>query len=90
MIFLPRVSLPPKITVIVRKTGENEYEISTEPKLDTAVFGTFLVRIKQCSKNLNVKFSGGKILLSGENPDFKAIVVCLNEGSPVPVDLKIA
>lgn len=88
MIFLPRASLPPKITVIARKINENEYEISTEPKLDAAVFGTFLVRIKQCSKNLNVKFSGGKILLSGGSPDLKTIVACLNEGSPVPVDLK--
>ncbi|MEM0232395.1 MAG: hypothetical protein QXD66_00280 [Candidatus Nezhaarchaeales archaeon] len=89
MIFLPRVSLPPKITVIVKKIGESEYEISTEPKLDMAVFGTFLVRVKQCSKNLNVKFSGGRIVLSGENPNFEAIVTCLNEGSPIPVELKV-
>ncbi|MEM2025873.1 MAG: hypothetical protein QXW94_06245 [Desulfurococcaceae archaeon] len=89
MIFLPRSQLPPKLVLVVKKLDGNEYEITTEPKLDTTVFGTFLIRFKQCSKGLNVKLTGGKIILSGEKPDFNAIVGCINQGSPIPVELKL-
>jgi len=87
VIFLPRAQLPPKLTLVFRKLDGNEYEVITEPKLDTAVFGTFLIRLKQCSKGLNVKFVGGKIIVSG-NPDFDAIATCMNQGSPIPVAIK--
>jgi len=87
VIFLPRAQLPPKLTLIFKKLDGEEYEVVTEPKLDTAVFGTFLIRLKQCSKGLNVKFVGGKILVSGR-PDFNAIITCMNQGSPIPVELK--
>lgn len=88
MIFLPRTQLPPKVTVIVKKLDGNEYEVTTEPKLDTTVFGTFLIRFKQCAKGVSVKLVGGKIIVSG-TPDFNAVVTCLNQGSPIPVELRM-
>ncbi len=72
---------------MIKKVGEGNYEVTTEPKLDTTVFGTFLIRFKQCAKEANVKLVGGKIIITG-NPDFNALVTCLNQGSPVPVELK--
>lgn len=89
MIFLPRSQLPPKLTLVVKKIGDKDYEVTTEPKLDPTIFGTFLIRFKQCSKGFTVKMAGGKIILSGENPDFNAIVACMNQGSPIPVELKM-
>jgi hypothetical protein len=88
VIFLPRAQLPPKVTIIVRKLDSDEYEIVTEPKLDTTVFGTFLIRLKQCAKGANVKLTGGKIIVSG-SLDFNAMVTCLNQGSPIPVELQM-
>ncbi|RLF19251.1 MAG: hypothetical protein DRJ68_06155 [Thermoprotei archaeon] len=90
MIFLPRASLPPKLTIVVKKVSDKDYEITTEPKLDPTVFGTFLIRFKQCSRGAGtVKMAAGKIMLSGENPDFNAILQCMNQGSPIPVELKM-
>ncbi|MEM2272933.1 MAG: hypothetical protein QXX56_01795 [Candidatus Bathyarchaeia archaeon] len=89
MIFLPRASLPPKLQIIVRKVGEKDYEITTEPKLEPMVFATFVVTFKQCAKNCVVKLSGGKLNLSGEAPDFKTILDCISSQSPIPVELQM-
>lgn len=88
MIFLPRASLPPKLLVLVKKVNEREYEITTEPKLEPMVYATFVVTFKQCAKGFSVKLAGGKLNLSGENPNFNSIVECITQQSPIPVELQ--
>ncbi|MEM1589772.1 MAG: hypothetical protein QW175_05090 [Candidatus Bathyarchaeia archaeon] len=89
MIFLPRSILPPKLLVIVRKVDERNYEVTTEPKLEPILYATFVMTFKQCARGFNVKLSGGKLNLFGENPDFNLILECLRQGSAIPVELKI-
>lgn len=85
MIFLPRSSLPPKLLLIIKKIDERQYEITTEPKLEPMVYATFVMTFKQCAKDFMVKLAGGKLNLSGDNPDFNKIVECINKQSPIPV-----
>ena len=89
MIFLPRSSLPPKLLVLVKKVSEKEYEITTEPKLEPMIYATFVMTFKQCAKDFTVKLAGGKLNLSGENPDFNLVLECLKRGSIIPVELQI-
>jgi len=89
MIFLPRSKLPPKLLIIIKKIAEKDYEITTEPKLEPMIFATFVITFKQCAKGFTVKLAGGKLNLSGENPNFNAIVECINQQSPIPVELQI-
>ncbi|MEM3565272.1 MAG: hypothetical protein QXK47_00350 [Candidatus Bathyarchaeia archaeon] len=89
MIFLPRSNLPPKLLVVVKKVAETNYEITTEPKLEPMIYATFVMTFKQCAKDFIVKLSGGKLNLSGENPNFNAIINCINQQSPIPVELQM-
>lgn len=89
MIFLPRSSLPPKLLVIVKKVNERDFEITTEPKLEPMIYATFVMTFKQCAQGLTVKLAGGKLNLSGENPNFDAVIGCINQNSPIPVEYKI-
>jgi len=89
MIFLPRASLPPKLTIVIKKISEKDYEITTEPKLEPMVYATFVITFKQCAKNFTVKLAGGKLNLTGENPDFNAILSCISQQSLIPVELQI-
>lgn len=88
MIFLPRSTLPPKLLLVVKKVAEKNYEITTEPKLEPMIYATFVMTFKQCAKDFTVKLSGGKLNLSGENPNFNSIVECINQQSPIPVELQ--
>lgn len=89
MIFLPRSSLPPKVVIVVKKVAEKDYEITTEPKLDPVVYATFVVTLRQCAKGFTVKLVGGKLTFSGENPDFNAIINCISQQSPIPIELQM-
>lgn len=89
MIFLPRSSLPPKLRIIVKKINEKEYEIMTEPKLEPVLYATFVMTFKQCAKNYTVKLVGGKLNLSGENPNFNAILSCISAQSVIPIELEV-
>lgn len=87
---MPRSSLPPKLRIIVKRVSERDYEVTTEPKLEPVLYATFVMTFKQCAKNYTVKLSaGGKLSLSGENPDFNAILNCISAQSVIPIELEV-
>jgi hypothetical protein len=85
MIFLPRENIPTELLLIVKKVGEKEYEITTAPQLEPNLHIMLVMTLKKCAKDFIVKFAGGRLIISGENPDFNSAVECLKAGLDIPV-----
>jgi hypothetical protein len=54
------------------------------------IYATFVMTFKQCAQGLTVKLAGGKLNLSGENPNFDVVIGCIKQNSPIPVEYKMA
>jgi hypothetical protein len=89
VLFLPRSNFPERLRVIVKKVKQGEFEITTDPQLDPMIFASFVSSFKQCGVGVMVKIIGGKLIVLGDNPDFDAIIRCVGQFLPMPVEYEL-